>query len=225
MELEELTLEQLDVDGALQEAIAGLHGASRAQVLRTAAVGGAALFAALAAPAVARAARARDKAILNYALVLEYMQASFYTEVERMGVLRGELARQARTVGAHERAHVRAFHKVLGSAAVKRPFFDFRGATESAARFRKTAVAFEDLAVGAYKGQAPLIDNPAYLAAAISIHSVEARHAAWIRRLAGFQPAAKPFDEPLSKSRTLQIVDATHFIVATRGRGSPRFTG
>jgi hypothetical protein len=113
----------------------------------------------------------------------------------------------------------------LGSAAVKRPFFDFRGATEDPARFRKTAVAFEDLAVAAYKGQAPLLSSKAFLMAALAIHSVEARHAAWIRRLAGFLPAAKPFDQPLTKGRTLQLVSSTHFIVQTRGRGSPRFTG
>ena len=56
---------------------------------------------------------------------------------------------------------------MLGSRAVKRPRFDFRGATEDAERFRKTAVAFEDLAVAAYKAQAPLIQSRAYLVAAL----------------------------------------------------------
>ena len=96
---------------------------------------------------------------------------------------------------------MKAFREVLGSRAVKRPRFDFRGATEDAERFRKTAVAFEDLAVAAYKAQAPLIQSRAYLVAALAIHSVEARHAAWIRRLAGVVPAADAFDEPRSKTR------------------------
>jgi hypothetical protein len=47
--------------------------------------------------------------------------------------------------------------------------FDFKGATEDAARFRKTAVAFEDLAVAAYKGQAPLIQSRALLVPALTI--------------------------------------------------------
>ena len=94
---------------------------------------------------------------------------------------------------------MKAFREVLGSRAVKRPRFDFRGATEDADRFRKTAVAFEDLAVAAYKAQAPLIQSRAYLVPALAIHSVEARHAAWIRRLAGEVPAADAFDEPRSK--------------------------
>ena len=58
---------------------------------------------------------------------------------------------------------MKALRGVLGSKAVKRPRFDFRGATEDAERFRKTAVAFEDLAVAAYKAQAPLIQNSGYL--------------------------------------------------------------
>jgi hypothetical protein len=128
-------------------------------------------------------------------------------------------------VGAHERAHVKAFRQVLGSKAIKRPRFDFRGATEDADKFRKTAVAFEDLAVAAYKGQAPLIESRAYLVPALAIHSVEARHAAWIRRLAGITPAATAFDEPRSKRGTLKIVDATHFQLTTNSTRKPKFTG
>ena len=78
---------------------------------------------------------------------------------------------------------------------MKRPAFDFQGVTEEQQAFLKTAVAFEDLAVAAYKGQAHLIKSDAVLAAAVSIHSVEARHAAWMRHLFGVRPAASPFDE------------------------------
>jgi rubrerythrin len=170
-----------------------------------------------------------DVAILNYALSLEYLQASFYTEAERIGALHGALAHQATVVGMHERAHVAAFHQLLGSAAIKQPKFDFHGVTESADAFRKTAVAFEDLAVAAYKGQAPRLASKSYLAGAIAIHSVEARHAAWIRRLAGFLPAAKAFDEPLSAHKVVEIVNSTHFVTLrdpdTSAEASPRFTG
>jgi hypothetical protein len=221
----DLTLETLDQDGALREALEDLHGYSRADLLRKAAIGSGVLLAALATPATVSASPRTDFAILNYALTLEYLQASFYTEVERIGALTGALAHQARVVGGHERAHVKAFRAVLGSGAVKRPFFNFRGVTEDAEKFRKTAVAFEDLAVAAYKAQAPRLTSGPFLVAALGVHAVEARHAAWIRRLAGFTPAATAFDEPISKERTLQIVGATRFIVTTRGKGSPGFTG
>ena len=89
--------------------------------------------------------------------------------------------------------------QALGTKAIKRPTFDFRGTTENQQAFLKTAVAFEDLAVAAYKGQAHLIKSDAVLAAAVSIHSVEARHAAWMRHLFGIRPAVRPFDEAKSK--------------------------
>ncbi|MEP6954229.1 MAG: ferritin-like domain-containing protein [Solirubrobacteraceae bacterium] len=223
--MDDLRLEHLDRDGALAEAIAALHGHTRTDLLRGAVAGSAALLAVCAAPARA-AARDRDVAILNFALTLEELQAAFYTEVERNKVLRGDLREQATVVGGHERAHVRAFREVLGSRAAKRPRFDFGGATEGSGAFRRTAVAFEDLAVAAYKGQAPRIRSREYLASALAIHSVEARHAAWIRRLAGKSPVTGPFDDALTRRETSRIVARTQFISTTSTtRRSPRFTG
>jgi hypothetical protein len=225
----DLTLDELDRDGALQEAVERVWGGSRADVLRGAAVGSAALVGALALPEPGRAATANDVDILNYALTLEYLQASFYTETERIGALKTVPARRAaRVLGSVERAHVKALRKVLGRSAVKRPFFNFQGTTEAEQKFLKTAVAFEDLAVAAYKGQAPLIDSKEVLAAAISIHSVEARHAAWMRHLFGIVPANHAFDDAASRPAILEIVSSTRFIASTpetTGRGEPRFTG
>jgi rubrerythrin len=221
----DLTLGDIDRDGALEETLAALHGSTRAGLLRGALLGGAALLAAAAGPADA-ADGDHDVAILNYALSLEYVQDSFYGEVERIGSLSGKLAEQARVVAAHERAHVKAFRETLGHRAIKRPRFDFKGATEDPDRFRQTAVAFEDLAVAAYKGQAPRIRRRAYLVSALAIHTVEARHAAWIRRLASIRPAATAFDEPRSRASTERIVAATHFTVAMEAKHrSPRYTG
>jgi rubrerythrin len=223
--MSELRLDELDRDGALVEALGRLHGTTRADLLRGAIVGGGALLAAAAAPASAASSSARDVSILNFALTLEELQSVFYTEVERNRVLRGKLKRQADTVGGHERAHVKAFRALLGSAAIKRPHFDFGGATEGPEAFRRTAVAFEDLAVAAYKGQAPRISSRAFLASALSIHSVEARHAAWIRRLAGRRPVQGPFDEPQSGHEVATIVAKTRFVMQMQTKGKPRFTG
>jgi Ferritin-like domain len=224
----DLRLDDLDRDGALKEAADDLERTSRAGFL-TSVVGGVAAAAALARPPAAAAALAKsDVAILNYALTLEYLQDAFYTEAERKGALSGPAARLARVVGAVERAHVKALRDVLGKQAVKRPFFDFRGVTEDPARFTRTAVAFEDLGTAAYKGQAHRIKSPEVLAAAVGIHSVEARHAAWIRYIAGVLPAAEPFDEGKTVKETLQLVRGTRFIVGqprTRSRRGPRFTG
>lgn len=224
-----LTLSDLDRDGAIREALEAVGGDSRADFLRKTAVGGAALVGAVAAAPTAGAATSpRDVAILNYALMLEYLQAAFYTEAEREGALRGKAAQAVGVVGPVERAHVSAFRKALGSAAAKRPTFNFQGTTEDQKRFLETAVAFEDLAVAAYKDQAPRIRAPAILAVAVSIHSVEARHAAWMRRLVGILPAASPFDDGIDRAEAFRIVDATGFVTTsatTRAKGKPRFTG
>lgn len=227
-DIPDLSCEALDRDGALREAAGELESTTRAGFLGTLA-GGLTAAIALGRPSSAGAALARsDVAILNYALTLEYLQDAFYTEAERKRALSGPAARLARVVGAVERAHVKALREVLGKRAVPRPFFDFRGVTEDPPAFVRTAVAFEDLGTAAYKGQAHLIKSPAVLAAAVGIHSVEARHAAWIRYIAGTMPAAEPFDEGKTKTATLALVRTTRFVVGrprTSSRRSPRFTG
>jgi hypothetical protein len=223
-----LTLGELDRDGAIREAVEQVSGDTRARFLGKAVLGGAALLGALAAPASADAAAASDVAILNYALTLEYLQAAFYTETERLGAIGGELKRVPRQLGAVERAHVTAIKAALGRAAVKRPAFDFRGVTEEQTKFLKTAVAFEDLGAAAYKAQAARIRSPELLAAAIAIHSVEARHAAWMRFLAGVTPASTAFDEGKPISEVKAIVASTHFVTAHPKRTSskkPKYTG
>jgi hypothetical protein len=223
----EAFLAAVDRDGALRDAAEAL--ATRGRFLRIAGAG--AVTVALAGAGRARAASglsASDVSILNYALTLEYLQASFYTEAERIGALTGKTAQAARVVGATERAHVTAFRKLLGSRAVARPTFDFQGVTEQQQPFLKTAVAFEDLAVAAYKGQAPKLQSRAVLAAAVGIHSVEARHAAWMRELFGITPAAHAFDRPASRASVERLVASTHFVVSKprmKARKKPRYTG
>jgi hypothetical protein len=222
-------LHAVDVDGAIAEASHQRQLAlSRRGLLAAAAAGAGALLLGGSEARAASGLSGNDVAILNYALVLEYLQASFYTEAERSGALSGKTAQAAKVVGATERAHVKAFQKLLGSKAVKRPLFDFQGVTEAQQAFLRTAVAFEDLAVAAYKGQAPKLQSSAVLAAAVGIHSVEARHAAWMRELFGITPAVNAFDKPATKQNINRIVASTHFIVAhpkMKGRSKPKYTG
>jgi hypothetical protein len=229
---DELTLAQVDEDGAIREAADAVVGDTRATFLARmgllggGAFGGAALLG-LTAEDVSAQSRS-DVSILNFALTLEYLEAAFYAEARRMGALNGELALFARVAGTHEAVHVRALRQVLGRRAVKRPRFNFRGTTESARAFRRTAILLEDTGAAAYKGQAPRIRSRAILAAALAIHSVEARHAAWIRDIAGENPAPNPLDPPLTRGQTLARVARTGFIVPPRRRrrgGPPRFTG
>jgi hypothetical protein len=160
--------------------------------------------------------------------VLEYLQAGLYTEAERIGALKPKTLAWARVVGAHERAHVKAIKGLLGRAAVKSPSFNYRGVTSNEAQFIKTAVAFEDLTTALLNYQIPRLDSRAIAAAALTLHSVESRHAAWIRHLIGIRPATTAFDEAVTQRRVSRIVAATGFIVSgprTTRRKRPRFTG
>jgi hypothetical protein len=225
----ELRLDQLDRDGALREAAAALPASTRHAFLARAGLGaGAALVAGLGLAEGAGGQGSGDVGIVNFALTLEYVQAGFYSDAERIGALSGVAARAAAQIGAVERAHVAALQGALGSQAVARPTFDFQGTTADGDAFLRTAVAFEDLGTAAYKGQLTELRSKDFLAAALSIHSVEARHAAWIRYLAARPPAATAFDQPVSRARAEEIVASTGFIVAapaTQSDRRPSFTG
>jgi Ferritin-like domain len=134
--------------------------------------------------------------VLNFALLLERVQAGFYAEGLRRAHLKGELRQFARIAGAHERAHAGLLLKALGDAARRPPKLDFGDDTADAHRFALAAEKLEDLSVAAYNSCADDL-SPAALAQAGRIVSVEARHSAWIRDLRGDVPA--PFaTEPRS---------------------------
>jgi len=227
----ELTLEMVDRDEALTEAIAELCGETRAGFLRKAALGGAAMMSALMAPSVASAA-ITDVGILNFGLRFERLQATFYTQADQIGTIRTmpEAKRiWAETLGAHERAHVKILKKVLGPKAGPRPTFDFGAANETDANFTKTAVAMEDLTVALLTGVTPKIKDRNLTAAVFGLLTVEARHAAWARHIVGAAPASKPFDKPRTLDSVNGAIERTRFIVSQpkttiKGR-QPRYTG
>jgi hypothetical protein len=227
--MSDLTLETVDRSGAIAEAFDELTCGTRADFFRKAVIGGAALTAALEAPAVAQPRNtANDVAILQFDLGLEYLQAAMYSEAERLGEVSPRTLEWSRVVGANERGHVQAIRGLLGRDAVKSPSFNFRGVTEDDRLFTETAVAFEDLTAALLKTQATQLDSREVLAAVASLHSVEARHAAWIRHIAGIVPAAEAFDEPTSKARVVELVDSTNFVTSvprTQGRRRPGYTG
>lgn len=166
-------------------------------------------------PALVTAApgAAQDVEILNFALLLEYLEAEFYTQAESGGALEGEALEFAKTVGAHERAHVEFLEKALGDKANPKPTFDFKGTTEDQDMFLQTAVVLEDTGVAAYNGQGARLTKET-LASAASVVSVEARHAAWVRDIVGESPAPKAFDDLKSKEEIEAAVGETGFITS-----------
>jgi hypothetical protein len=181
---------------------------SRAGLLaRAAVVGGGVVAGGIAIsgfPGVAlgRASPAQDVRVLDLLLLLEYVQAAFYVDANARGSLRGELADFSRTVGQHEDEHVAFLKKALGTKARAKPHVAFHGATQNEKAFTAAAIALEDLGVAAYNGQATNVTRKT-LAAAATIVSVEARHAAWIRDIAGRLPAIAATDPAATEAQML----------------------
>ncbi len=136
--------------------------------------------------------------VLNFALTLGYLGAEFYvTGVGTAGLIPVADRPIFTTIRDHEVAHVAYLKNALGAAAVMKPMFDFTAGNGSMkgpytdvfsnyATFMAVAQAFEDTGVRAYKGQAPALKPyDDILTAALTIHSVEARHASEVRRLRG----------------------------------------
>lgn len=240
---EHLDLDRIDASGDLRTAAhdAGAFAEAplgRRAVLRrgaAAAAGaavGAGIFQAMLSPAEAaivkgKHSKGNDVAILNYALTLEFLESAFYAQaVAGITFTDPNLAYFAQTTGGHEAEHVKALQTVLGAKAISSPQFNFGDAVKDQAKFAATAEVLEDTGVSAYAGQGTNIFQLAVLKAALSIHSVEARHAAWIRALnGGLAPQSLPlqringapapwaYDQAQTEKQTLRAVTATNFIV------------
>lgn len=161
--------------------------------------------------AASQPSQRQDAEILNFGLLLEYVQAGFYEDAIARGGLDGELRAFAERVGSHERRHVAFIRDALGRRARKRPQLDFGEDTATPESFTQAALALEDLGVAAYNTQAPNLTNDA-LAAAARIVSVEARHAAWIRDIAGKNPAPDASEPQVSPDRVVEQLNRTGYI-------------
>jgi rubrerythrin len=127
-----------------------------------------------------------DVKIVNYALTLEYLESDFYTKVIASGLFKGKQLDLIKTIGEHEREHVAALEaavKKLGGAPAAKPKTKFP--LKDAMSVVKLAATVENLGASAYLGQASKIQSKEILAAALSIHSVEARHASALNSLLG----------------------------------------
>lgn len=130
--------------------------------------------------------------VLNFALTLEELEREFYTRgLAATGLIPAGVRNLFGLIQQHETSHVQVLRGALGTDAIAKPTFDFTagGALPDVftnyATFLTLATAFEDLGVRAYKGQAPRLLGSPVLLTALRIHSVEARHASAVRRLAG----------------------------------------
>jgi hypothetical protein len=234
----DFTIEQVDVNGDIREtahdAVDALEsrGDTRLSFLKKAGLaggavmgGGALLTALTPAAAMAKGKGAPpakfgkgDIGILNFALTLEYLEAAFYNEATKNKVAKGaQESAFLKRVTADENAHVAFLKKALGSKAISAPKVDFGNAT-SKAKWLPTSMLLENTGVKAYSGQVLNISNPAYVAAAASILTVEARHASIAGLLVkptvkNISPDGGAFDEAATAGEILTAVEGTEFLV------------
>jgi rubrerythrin len=141
------------------------------------------------APTNSESATAGDLEIVQYALTLEHLATDFYNAVIDSGVITDKaLAETAKMIRDNEQEHVTVLTgtvKQLGGKP-KRPKTNFDAVLEGGPKMvLETAATVENLGAAAYLGQAGRIKSKEILAAALGIHSVEARHAAALNTVVG----------------------------------------
>jgi rubrerythrin len=153
---------------------------------------------------------ASDLAVLNFALTLEHLEAAFY-ETAAMHFSKGYLGQLVKTLRFDEEAHVNALTAAIKSnggtpvAAAARYNWP-AGVFGNRTAFLNFASTLEQTGVHAYLGQAPAIKTPSILLTAVSIVTVEARHAGAIKSLQTQNPTQGPFDQGLTTNQILKIV-------------------
>jgi hypothetical protein len=148
-----------------------------------------------------------DLAIVNYALTLEYLESQFYADVVKSGLFKGKTLSVLKSFGAEENQHVLALHKVAMSLGTPAPKPTGKFPLTSAAAVTMLAATVENLGAAAYLGQAGNIQSKQILAAALAIHTIEARHAATLNLLLKKTPTPNgAFAKPASMAEVLAAV-------------------
>ena len=169
--------------------------------------GGAAADAGKGDPGIAQFGRG-DIGIAKYALTLEYLEADFYEQAAGSGMLKGQALELGKAFGEHEQQHVEALESMLKKLGEKLPdkpkgMFPL----DSQDTILDLAATVENLGAAAYLGQAAKIKDPEVLAAALSIHTVEARHAAALNTALGKEATPDGgFAKPATAAEVLKAV-------------------
>lgn len=147
-----------------------------------------------------------DTQILQYALTLEHLEATFYnqslsklstSDFENAGY-NASVRNQIYSIGRDEAAHVELLTQALGNQSVPACTYNFSSVTDVES-FLTTARVLEGVGVSAYLGAAKNISNSTYLETAGSILVVEGQHQGYLiaQTNDGGNVIPSPFSTPL----------------------------
>jgi len=215
-------------------------GDTRAAFLRKAGLGSAALVAggslAGVLPGAAKAHTTptppSDVDMLNYALTLEHLEATFYVQGLQVfsrgdltgagflngfgGRIRSNVYGYFELIRDHELKHVSTLESVirgLNGTPVPACTYNFQQtAFTSVEQFVSVAQVLENTGVMAYDGAIAHIEAAELLTAGATIATVEARHASYLNLINGDVPFPDAFDTPMAPRAICQLVDQ-QFIV------------
>jgi Ferritin-like domain len=183
---------------------------------------------ALVAGALARTAPVRaiqsDRQLLDLLLGQERIQVVYYSAIldafDDAAFSAAGLPQGARggieEILAAEKAHITALPQpddVSTPAPTAPVLTDLTEALREAANL-------ENLAVASYAFVIPLLDRQRLLSTLIGIHSVEARHAAWLATLLGANPFPEAIDPPLTLEQSESNADESTSVPSTGGTPS-----
>lgn len=150
-----------------------------------------------------------DMDILMFALTLEHIEDAAYRALNASGLLSGRVAQYFQDFGGHEHAHVVALTdtitKLGGTPVAEQASYSFPTFSNQDEVVKFFAIV-EEVGAGAYLGAAPLLKDKALLAAAASIHDVEAQHASVLRAVMGDAEPAPAFGSPKTLDEVLAAV-------------------
>ncbi|OTB05201.1 hypothetical protein M426DRAFT_57260 [Hypoxylon sp. CI-4A] len=174
--------------------------------------------------AAAAALGLQDVDILQFALTLEWLEATFYQQgfakfgddqFLALGLNDIQLA-DLKSVGASENSHVELLQSSIAQAGVQpvqqcQYNFGFTDAKGMVA----TAAILESVGISAYLGAAPLVSDSKILSTAASIVTIEARHQSFVRIASGVAASPSPLDTPLGPKAVFSL--AAPFIESCPG--------